>query len=91
MHVLLQSAHFRSCARCFRVCTLGIAFPLLHEKQFEGVSGFDITNVAYPYPAMNEYKPEFRLGGGVHFVVSRFSSKVTFSSFSSCDCCLPPR
>lgn len=28
----------------------GITFPLLHMKQFDSISGFDILTLAHPYP-----------------------------------------
>lgn len=56
--VIFHSAHLKSCAVCLSVCTAGITFPLLHMKQFDSVSGFDVLTFRLPfYSAVESHAP----------------------------------
>lgn len=59
----------------------GIAFPLLHMKQFDGVSGFWYPHLSVPLSCWWNSCLEDALT-----LLYSFSFKVTFSSW---DCCLP--
>ena len=57
-----HSARFKNLVHSVAACApWGTTFPLLHMKQFDSVSSFDILTLAYPLPTL---LVEAMLGGG---------------------------